>query len=86
MLPLYLVPGDERPRLIIRETLFPGGPGNTFGSAENHARIMDGLAERIFGALPDETWVYPGHDDDPPSEPSGRRCRSGANVAGQAGR
>ncbi len=60
----YLVHGDERPHLFSGDTLFPGGPGNTFGSAENHARLMDGLEARIFGRLPDETWVYPGHGDD----------------------
>jgi glyoxylase-like metal-dependent hydrolase (beta-lactamase superfamily II) len=43
---------------------FPGGPGNTFGNAENHRRIMDGLEARSFGRLPDDTWVYPGHGDD----------------------
>ncbi len=42
---------------------FPGGPGNTFGSAEAFAQIMDSLRERLF-VLPDETWVYPGHGDD----------------------
>ena len=25
---------------------------------------MDDLEERVFGSLPDETWVYPGHGDD----------------------
>ena len=25
---------------------------------------MDDLEERVFGPLPDETWVYPGHGDD----------------------
>ena len=24
---------------------------------------MDDLEERVFGTLPDETWVYPGHGD-----------------------
>jgi len=61
---LYLVAGNERPHLITGDTLFPGGPGNTFGSAENHRRIMDGLEQLIFDRLPDETWVYPGHGDD----------------------
>lgn len=61
---LYLVRGDERAHLFSGDTLFPGGPGNTFGSAANHARIMDGLEQRIFGRLPDETWVYPGHGND----------------------
>lgn len=61
---LYLVHGAIRPHLITGDTLFPGGPGNTFGSAEHHRRIMDGLETRVFGRLPDETWVYPGHGDD----------------------
>jgi glyoxylase-like metal-dependent hydrolase (beta-lactamase superfamily II) len=26
--------------------------------------LIDDLAERVFGVLPDETWVYPGHGDD----------------------
>jgi glyoxylase-like metal-dependent hydrolase (beta-lactamase superfamily II) len=61
---LYLAHGNERPHLISGDTLFPGGPGNTFGHTEDHARIMDGLEQKIFGRLPDETWVYPGHGDD----------------------
>jgi glyoxylase-like metal-dependent hydrolase (beta-lactamase superfamily II) len=61
---LYLVAGAERPHLFSGDTLFPGGPGNTFGSAENHRRIMDGLETKVFGRLPDATWVYPGHGDD----------------------
>jgi glyoxylase-like metal-dependent hydrolase (beta-lactamase superfamily II) len=61
---LYLVEGAARPHLVTGDTLFPGGPGNTFGSADNHRRIMDGLEARVFDRLPDETWVYPGHGDD----------------------
>jgi glyoxylase-like metal-dependent hydrolase (beta-lactamase superfamily II) len=61
---LYLVAGDERPHLFSGDSLFPGGPGNTFGSADNHRRLMDGLEAKIFGPLPDEAWVYPGHGDD----------------------
>jgi glyoxylase-like metal-dependent hydrolase (beta-lactamase superfamily II) len=61
---LYLVNGQERPHLISGDTLFPGGPGNTFGNATNHRRIMDGLETKVFARLPDETWVYPGHGDD----------------------
>ena len=45
------------------DTLFPGGPGNTFGDAEAFATIMRSLRERLF-VLPDDTWVYPGHGDD----------------------
>ena len=25
---------------------------------------MDDLESRVFGELPDDTWVYPGHGDD----------------------
>lgn len=60
----YLVRGDERPHLFTGDSLFPGGAGNTFGDADHFAQLMDGLEERIFGALPDTTWVYPGHGDD----------------------
>jgi glyoxylase-like metal-dependent hydrolase (beta-lactamase superfamily II) len=49
--------------LFSGDTLFPGGPGNTFGNARAFATIMRSLDERLF-TLPDETWVYPGHGDD----------------------
>ena len=26
--------------------------------------MMSGLEERVFGRLPDETWIYPGHGND----------------------
>ena len=50
--------------LFTGDTLFPGGPGNTFGDAEAFAQIMDSLERHIFDPLPDETWIYPGHGDD----------------------
>ena len=61
---LYLVEGEERPHLLSGDTLFPGGAGNTFGNPDHFAQIMDGLEREVFGRLPDETWVYPGHGDD----------------------
>lgn len=60
----YLVIGEERPHLVSGDSLFPGGPGNTFGDAARFTQLMDNLEERIFGPLPDETWLYPGHGDD----------------------
>ena len=60
----YLVHAEERPHLFTGDSLFPGGPGNTFGNAEHFTQLMDGLEERVFDALPDHTWVYPGHGDD----------------------
>jgi glyoxylase-like metal-dependent hydrolase (beta-lactamase superfamily II) len=53
--------GDRH--LFSGDTLFPGGPGNTFGSAGAFRRIMRSLRERLF-VLHDDTWVYPGHGDD----------------------
>jgi glyoxylase-like metal-dependent hydrolase (beta-lactamase superfamily II) len=60
---LLLVAGLERPWLITGDSLFPGGPGNTFGDAAAHRLLMDGLEERVFSRLPDETVVLPGHGD-----------------------
>jgi glyoxylase-like metal-dependent hydrolase (beta-lactamase superfamily II) len=49
--------------LFSGDTLFPGGPGNTFGNAQAFRQIMRSLHERLF-ILDDSTWVYPGHGDD----------------------
>ena len=49
--------------LFTGDTLFPGGPGATFGSSTAFAEIMRSLRERLF-VLDDATWVYPGHGDD----------------------
>ena len=49
--------------LFTGDTLFPGGPGRTRSPAD-FAQIMDSVERRLFDALPDETWVYPGHGDD----------------------
>ncbi|GAA0908544.1 MBL fold metallo-hydrolase [Pseudonocardia zijingensis] len=51
------------PHVFTGDSLFPGGHGKTT-TAEDHNQLMDDLEERIFGPLPDETWVYPGHGDD----------------------
>ena len=57
--------GDpERPHLFTGDSLFPGGPGNTQNDPERFASLMDDLEAKVFGALPDETWVYPGHGKD----------------------
>ncbi len=60
----YLVHGDERDHLFTGDTLFPGGPGNTFGNADAFTQIMDGLQARVFGQFDDRTWIYPGHGND----------------------
>ncbi len=55
--------GTDRPHLITGDSLFPGGPGRTW-SPDDFVSLIDDLEERVFGTLPDETWVYPGHGDD----------------------
>lgn len=60
-----LYEGDpERPHLFTGDSLFPGGPGNTGNDPVRFGRLMDDLEEKVFGRLPDETWVYPGHGKD----------------------
>ena len=60
----FVYAGDERPHVFSGDSLFPGGPGNTWGNAENFAHLMDDLEAKIFGPLPDSAWVYPGHGKD----------------------
>ena len=48
--------------LFSGDSLFPGGPGKTANSAD-FTSLMDDLEERVFGELPDETQVLPGHGD-----------------------
>ncbi|HEV2375092.1 MAG TPA: MBL fold metallo-hydrolase [Streptosporangiaceae bacterium] len=52
------------PHLFTGDSLFPGGPGNTEHDPARFGQLMDDLEERVFGALPDTTWVYPGHGKD----------------------
>ena len=49
--------------LISGDTLFPGGPGNTFGDARAFEEIIASVRDRLF-TLPDDTSVYPGHGAD----------------------
>jgi glyoxylase-like metal-dependent hydrolase (beta-lactamase superfamily II) len=56
--------GPDRPHLFTGDSLFPGGVGNTFGSKENFESLFNDVSKKLFDALPDETWVYPGHGKD----------------------
>jgi glyoxylase-like metal-dependent hydrolase (beta-lactamase superfamily II) len=51
------------PHLFTGDSLFPGGPGKT-ASPKDFTSLMDDLEARVFGTLPDATWVYPGHGND----------------------
>ena len=49
--------------LVSGDTLFPGGPGNTWGDADAFRKIIDSIQTKLF-VLPDDTAVYPGHGAD----------------------
>jgi glyoxylase-like metal-dependent hydrolase (beta-lactamase superfamily II) len=54
----FLLEGS--PILFSGDTLFPGGPGNTFGSDAAFDQIIEQIDRRLF-TLPKETIVLPGH-------------------------
>jgi glyoxylase-like metal-dependent hydrolase (beta-lactamase superfamily II) len=56
--------GEAHPHLFTGDCLFPGGPGNTFGDPDAFTSLMDDLERKVFGPLPDGTWIYPGHGAD----------------------
>ena len=60
---LTLDPGGPAPHLFTGDCLFPGGPGRTT-TPETFNSLMTGLERKVFGRLPDATWVYPGHGAD----------------------
>jgi glyoxylase-like metal-dependent hydrolase (beta-lactamase superfamily II) len=55
---------QEAPHLFTGDCLFPGGVGNTQKDPARFASLLEGVTEKIFGRLPDATWVYPGHGSD----------------------
>ena len=59
-----LYEGADTPHLFSGDSLFPGGPGNTEKDPARFGRLMDDLERKVFGPLPDDTWVYPGHGKD----------------------
>jgi glyoxylase-like metal-dependent hydrolase (beta-lactamase superfamily II) len=60
---LLLRAKDGSAHLFSGDSLFPGGPGKT-ATQEHFASLMTDLERRVFDALPDGTWVYPGHGND----------------------
>ena len=60
-----LYEGDpERPHVFSGDSLFPGGVGNTDQDPARFGTLIDDVERKIFGPLPDSTWVYPGHGAD----------------------
>jgi glyoxylase-like metal-dependent hydrolase (beta-lactamase superfamily II) len=59
----FLLQEAGESHLFAGDTLFPGGPGNTWGKKENFEQIIESLETKLF-TLPDDTHVYPGHGGD----------------------
>ncbi len=57
-------PENAGTHVFTGDSLFPGGVGNTQKDAKRFASLIDDVEERLFGSLPDDTWVYPGHGKD----------------------
>jgi glyoxylase-like metal-dependent hydrolase (beta-lactamase superfamily II) len=55
---------EGSPHVFTGDSLFPGGVGNTRGSAADFESLLNDVTTKLFDRLPDETWVYPGHGDD----------------------
>jgi glyoxylase-like metal-dependent hydrolase (beta-lactamase superfamily II) len=53
----------DAPHVFTGDSLFPGGVGKTNSQADFNSLLTD-VSERLFGQLPDATWVYPGHGND----------------------
>jgi len=51
------------PHVFTGDSLFPGGVGKTT-TPEDFTSLLTDVTERLFGRLPDPTWVYPGHGRD----------------------
>lgn len=60
---LYQDPGGIG-HLFTGDCLFPGGVGNTQKDPARFESLYTGVVTKLFGRLPDETWVYPGHGSD----------------------
>jgi glyoxylase-like metal-dependent hydrolase (beta-lactamase superfamily II) len=57
--------GDTpEPHLFTGDCLFPGGVGNTQKDPQRFASLIQDVSQKVFGVLPDATWVYPGHGSD----------------------
>ncbi|MFC5666248.1 MBL fold metallo-hydrolase [Kitasatospora misakiensis] len=52
------------PHVFTGDCLFPGGVGNTWGDKAAFESLFRDVTEKLFDALPDEAWVYPGHGND----------------------
>jgi glyoxylase-like metal-dependent hydrolase (beta-lactamase superfamily II) len=61
---LCLNAASDEPHLFTGDCLFPGGVGNTQKDPARFASLLNDVSAKLFGRLPDPTWVYPGHGTD----------------------
>jgi glyoxylase-like metal-dependent hydrolase (beta-lactamase superfamily II) len=61
---LTLSAAGPEPHLFTGDCLFPGGVGNTQKDPARFSSLYSDVAAKLFGRLPDATWVYPGHGSD----------------------
>ena len=61
---LVLRSGDGSTHVFTGDSLFPGGVGNTDKDPVRFEALIDDVEARLFGTLPDDAWVYPGHGND----------------------
>jgi len=52
------------PHLFTGDSLFPGGVGNTRRDNTAFTSLINDVEHKLFDALPDQTWFYPGHGND----------------------
>lgn len=60
---LYSPNDGSPPHLFSGDALLRGSGGST-STPEDAERLREALRHRVFDALPDDTWVYPGHGPD----------------------
>jgi glyoxylase-like metal-dependent hydrolase (beta-lactamase superfamily II) len=58
---LALAEPDEPAHLFTGDSLFPGGVGNTEGSAERFGQLFADVSAKLFNVYPDDAIVHPGH-------------------------
>ena len=79
----------DAPHVFTGDSLFPGGVGKT-NSPADFTSLLNDVTERLFGQLPDPTWVYPGHGNDTTlgvrAPAPGRVARRAAGKRGRGGR
>ncbi len=55
---------EDSPVVLSGDTLFPGGPGRTDLAGGDFSAVIGSIRHRLFGPLPDDTVVLPGHGAD----------------------